>query len=148
MEKKRTIQSEQSGAQNDIWLARAVNERVPPAFTQESSPQPPASASLRERESIRRAIPCTILVNFGTTYAIASNILDISLTGAYVDLDAAGAQLEDAVEVVISFAYQGKQIERRIPATIVRLQSQGIGLKFEAYDNQTYTDLVNLLYAA
>jgi hypothetical protein len=147
MEKKRTIQSEQSGAQNDIWLARAVSERVPPAFHGES-PQSPASASLRERESIRRAIPCTILVNFGTTYAIASNILDISLTGAYVDLDAAGAQLGDAVEVVISFAYQGKQIERRIPATIVRLQSQGIGLKFEAYDNQTYTDLVNLLYAA
>ena len=45
-------------------------------------------------------------------------------------------------------AYQEKQIEHRIPATIARLQAKGIGLKFEAYDNQTYTDLVNLLYAA
>lgn len=147
MEKKRSIQSEHSGAENDIWLARAVSERVPPAF-HEGSPQSQTSTSLRERVSIRRAIPCTILVNFGTTYAIASNILDISLTGAYVGLDAAGAQLGDAVEVVVSFAYQGKQIEHRIPATIARLQSKGVGLKFEAYDNQTYTDLVNLLYAA
>lgn len=147
MEKKRTIHDGQSGAQNDIWLARAVRARIQPEL-HEASPPSPAHASLRERESIRKAVPCTILVNFGTTYAIAADILDISLTGAYVDLDAAGAQLGDAVEVVLSFAYREKQIEHRIPATIVRLQSRGVGMKFEAYDNQTYTDLVNLLYAA
>jgi hypothetical protein len=147
MEKKRTIQNEQGGAQNDIWLARAVRERIQPEL-HAASAQSHAHASLRERESIRKAIACTILVNFGTTYAIASNILDISLTGAYVDLDAAGAQMGDVVEVVISFAYQERQIEHRISATIVRLQSKGVGMKFEAYDNQVYTDLVNLLYAA
>ena len=147
MEKKPTIQGEQSAAQSDIWLVRAVRESIRPDLPAAPA-QSPAKASLRERESIRKAIPCTILVNFGTTYAIASDILDISLTGAYVDLDAAGAQLGDAVEVVISFAYQEKQIEHRIPATIVRLQSKGVGMRFEAYNNQTYTDLVNLLYAA
>lgn len=147
MEKKRTIQDKQSNAHNEVWLARATSGGVQPDF-HEGSPQSRMNTSKHARVSIRRAIPCTILVNFGTTYAIASNIFDISLTGAYVDLDAAGAQLEDAVEVVISFAYQGKQIEHRIPATIVRLQSEGVGLKFEGYDDQTYTDLVNLLYAA
>lgn len=147
MEKKRTIQDEQSNAHNEVWLARAIHGNVQSSF-HEGSQESRESTSKHARVSIRRAIPCTILVNFGTTYAIASNILDISLTGAYIDLDAAGAQLEDAVEVVISFAYQGKQIEHRIPATIVRLQSEGVGLKFKDYDNQTYTDLVNLLYAA
>ena len=147
MEKKRTIQDEQSNAHNEVWLARAIHGNVQSSF-HEGSKESRESTSKHARVSIRRAIPCTILVNFGTTYAIASNILDISLTGAYIDLDAAGAQLEDAVEVVISFAYQGKQIEHRIPATIVRLQSEGVGLKFKDYDNQTYTDLVNLLYAA
>ncbi len=147
MEKKQMIQGGQSGAQNDIWLSHAVRDSIQ-SESHDASAQTHAHASLRARESIRRAIPCTILVNFGTTYAIASNILDISLTGAYLDLDAAGAQMGDAVEVVISFAYQEKQIEHRIPATIVRLKSKGVGMKFEAYDNQTYTDLVNLLYAA
>ncbi len=147
MEKKRIIQDKQSNPHNEVWLARAVTAGVQPDFHEGSEPSR-THASKHARESIRRAIPCTILVNFGTTYAIASNIFDISLTGAYVDLDAAGAQLADVVEVVISFAYQGKQIEHKIPARIVRLQSEGVGLKFEDYDDQTYTDLVNLLYAA
>lgn len=147
MEKKRSIQDMQSNPHNEVWLARAVTAGVQSDFHEESEPTR-MPASKHARESIRRAIACTILVNFGTTYAIASNIFDISLTGAYVDLDAAGAQLTDEVEVVISFAYQGKQIEHKIPARIVRLQSEGVGLKFEDYDDQTYTDLVNLLYAA
>lgn len=147
MEKKRTIQDIQSSPHNEVWLARAAAEGAQPNFL-EGSPPSRMNTSKHARVSIRRAIPCTILVNFGTTYAIASNIFDISLTGAYVDLDAAGTQLGDAVEVVISFAYQEKQIEHRIPARIVRLQSEGVGLKFEEYDDQTYTDLVNLLYAA
>ena len=146
MGKKQTIQNEQSSVQPGVWLSHAARERFSPAHHADSASAP--ITSLRERESIRKAIPCTILVNFGTTYAIASNILDISLTGAYVALDAAGAQLGDAVEVVLSFEYQGKQIEHRIPSTIARLQSTGVGLKFGTYENQTYTDLVNLLYAA
>ena len=147
MEKKPAIRGVQGAGQSDIWLSHAVRESIQPGLQDTSTPSP-AHASLRERESIRRAIPCSMLVNFGTTYAIASNVLDISLTGTYLDLDAAGAQLGDAVEVVISFAYQDKQIEHRLPATIVRLKPKGVGLKFDAYDNQTYTDLVNLLYAA
>jgi PilZ domain len=147
MEKKPTLQGGQSGTRNDMWLARAVRENAPPDLPVRP-PLSPLCTSLYERQSIRRAIPCSILVDFGTVYAIASNILNLSLTGVYVDLDVTGAQLGDSVEVVMAFAYRGEQIERRIPATIARLQSQGVGLKFEAYDDQTYTDLVNLLYAA
>ena len=146
MEKKHTTLNETSGAQNSVWLARAASDNAAPGLPVD--PQNRASTSLHERESIRRSVPCSILVNFGATYAIASNILDISLSGAYVELVASGLQLGDAVEVVLGFSYQAKQIELRIPATIVRLQSGGVGLKFVTYDNHTYTDLVNLLYAA
>ena len=147
MEKKRTGQGEQGGTNNDMWLSRALRENPPPNSF-DRPPLTPPSTSLSERQSIRKPIPCTILVDFGTIYVIASNILNLSLTGVYVDLDTSGAQLGDSVEVVMAFSYRGEQIERRIPATIARLQSQGLGLKFEAYDDRTYTDLVNLLYAA
>lgn len=141
MERKRTSPgSEQAGISNDVWLARAVT-------AYEGSSRTRADASLRERVSIRKSFPCHILVNFGTTYAIASNIRDVSLTGAFVSLDTAGVQEGDAVEVMIAFEYKGRQIEHRIPATIARVQHQGIGLKFDQYEDQTYTDLVNFLYA-
>ena len=47
---------------------------------------------------------------------------------------------------MISFGYQGHQIEHLIPAVVVRIQPQGVGLKFDRYSEKAYTDLVNLLY--
>jgi hypothetical protein len=147
MERKRSLPGGvQKGIPNDVWLARAVSETIP-RDVHDGSFRTHAGASLRERVSIRKPFPCHILVDFGTTYAIASNIRDISLSGAFVDLNATGAQEGDAVEVVIAFEYKDRQIEHRIPATIARVQHQGIGLKFDQYDDQTYTDLVNFLYA-
>lgn len=149
MEKKTSISAGRSTVQNDMWLARALaaGARGPRAPAPASS-LPQVHPSPHSRMSVRRRIDCTLLVNFGSTYVIASDIFDFSLTGAYVNLDAAGAQLGDMVEVVVSFSYQGDIMERRIPAIVARLQSKGVGLKFEHYDDQTYTDLVNLLYAA
>ena len=142
MENKRLNRGDQQkNTQNDIWLARSVSVNVSP--TADSSP---IDSSLRERASVRKAVPCTILVNFGSTYAIASNIRDISLAGVFVEMDTTGARPGDPVEVVIAFGYQGRQIEHRIPALIARIQDAGVGLKFDSYDNRTYTDLVNFLY--
>ena len=142
MENKRSNRGgEPKNIQNDIWLARGVSASIAPTAGSSLT-----DSSLRERASIRKAVACTILVNFGSTYAIASNIRDISLAGVFVEMDTTGARTGDAVEVVIAFGYQGRQIEHRIPALIARIQDGGVGLKFDGYGNRTYTDLVNFLY--
>ena len=144
MENKRLNQGgELKNMQDDIWLARGVNASITP-----SAQGTHTDSSLRGRTSIRKTVACTILVNLGSTYAIASNIRDISLAGVFVEMDTAGARTGDTVEVVIAFGYQGRQIEHRIPALIARIQDSGVGLKFDSYDNRTYTDLVNFLYTA
>ena len=142
MQNKRSNRGgQQKNTQNDIWLARGVSASIAPTVD-DSHPD----SSLRERASVRKAVTCTILINFGTTYAIASNIRDISLAGVFVEMDTTGVRTGDTVEVVIAFGYQGRQIEHRIPALIARIQGAGVGLKFDSYDNRTYTDLVNFLY--
>lgn len=142
MENKRSNRGgEQKNIQNDVWLARDVNARIAP--TAEGAHN---DSSLRERASIRKTVTCTILVNLGSAYVIASNIRDLSLAGMFVEMDTTGARTGDTVEVVIAFGYQGRQIEHRIPAVIARIQDAGAGLQFDGYDDQAYTDLVNFLY--
>lgn len=137
MENKRPNRgSGQKNTQNDVWLARSVSASITPV----------ADSTPTERASIRKPAACTILVKYDGAYTIASHIRDISLAGVFVEMDITGVRTGDTVEVIIAFAYQGRQIEHRIPSLVARIQDTGIGLKFDSYDNRTYTDLVNFLY--
>jgi PilZ domain len=145
MDRKRSLQSEMPGnVKNDVWLLNATGERVVRDYRNE----PSADALTRQRGGIRKTIPCSILVKVGASYVIARKIHDISLVGAYVEMDPAGLALGDEVEVVMDFAYKGRNVEHAINAEVVRIENEGVGMKFNTYGNRTYTDLVNLLYAA
>lgn len=138
MDNKRATPDRQQGAiQDDAWLTRAVADATRDYH----------DISSRQRVSIRKSIPCNMLVRIGSSYVIASRIHDISLAGAFVDMDTAGLAVGDLVEVVIGFAYNQRQIEHQISAEVVRVETDGAGFRFCTYGNRTYTDLVNLLYA-
>lgn len=135
MEKKRFETSDaQARHANDIWLARAVNAKN--------------DTTLRQRSSIRKAIPCNILVRSGSTYSLVRNIHDISLDGVFVEMSSPDIlHGGDTVEVILSFDGKGQQAEHSISAEVVRVQHEGVALKFGTYSDRTYTDLVNFLYA-
>lgn len=138
MDNKRATPDRQQGAiQDDVWLTRAVADAT----------HDDHDTSSRQRVSIRKSIPCNMLVRVGSSYVIARRIHDISLVGAFVDMDTAGLAVGDLVEVVIGFAYNQRQIEHQISAEVVRVETDGAGFRFCTYGNRTYTDLVNLLYA-
>jgi len=144
MDRKHAPQTEMQGSMNsDLWLVNAAGERV----ARQSSMEPSTEVSARQRVSIRKSIPCSILVKVGASYVIARKIHDISLVGAYVEMDPAGLAMGDEVEVIMDFTYKGRNVEHAINAEIVRVETDGVGLKFHAYGSRTYTDLVNLLYA-
>jgi hypothetical protein len=147
MDNKRATPDRQQGAiQADVWLTRAVTDAN--RGDHDISSKQPARVSARQRVSIRKSMPCTILVRTGSSHVLARKIHDISLVGAFVDMDGTGLAAGDLVELVIGFTYNNqRQIEHQISAEVVRVETDGVGFRFCAYGNHTYTDLVNLLYA-
>jgi hypothetical protein len=146
MDKKRITKDDQQDAtQADIWLTHAATDDAKRAWLNTPSKMVTGHAA-RQRVSIRKPIACHILVRVGASHVIAEKVHDISLTGAFLEMDPAGLAMGDFVEVVIGFVYDQRQIEHLITAEIMRIEPEGVGLKFGAYDNRTYTDLVNLLY--
>jgi hypothetical protein len=101
----------------------------------------------RQRVGIRKAIACNILVRAGGSYVLAHKIHDISLVGAFVEMDTAGLAVGEIVDIVVDFACGDRQVEHQFTAEITRVEHRGVGLKFNAYGDRTYTDLVNLLYS-
>jgi hypothetical protein len=118
---------------HDFWLTRAMSARTA------SKPRP--------RHSVRRALTLEALLNHGMTYSVPWRVRDLSLTGAFVEIDAAHLPEGSYVEFVLRYNYEEKAIELRIPATVARIQKDGAALIFNAYDDDTYTRLTNLLYA-
>ena len=125
---------------------------IPPARAQvvhDFSDVPRVSGDLSshsQRESPRRTLPCNVLVNTGSAYLIAHAIHDISLVGVFVELDSTGLVLGDLVDVVLEFSDPPRTIDIQLSAEVVRIDRAGVGLRFCDYSDQTYTDLVNLLY--
>ena len=147
MDNKRTTQDHpQWVARVDVWLTRAANDDAERVDFNMPSKITTGNAT-RQRVSIRKPIPCNILVRVGSSYTIARKVHDISLVGAFVEMDTTGLAVGGIVELVIGFAYNQRQIEHPISAEVVRVETEGVGFRFCTYGDRTYTDLVNLLYA-
>jgi hemolysin activation/secretion protein len=99
------------------------------------------------RHSVRRPFGVEALVNHGLSYSTPWRVRDLSLTGAFVEMDATQLPQGENVEFVLRYRYKNQSVEHRIPATVMRAASDGVALTFGRYDDQTYTDLANLLFA-
>lgn len=121
----------------------------PPSGTAANPAAWVGQATSRQRASIRKTVPCTVQVRRGTSYTLATKIDDLSLTGVFVEMDTAGVVIGDTLEVRVAAADRQRQHahELTLPAEVVRVEQGGVALRFGAYTNRTYTDLVNLLYA-
>jgi len=144
--KKTTTPEQQPTTGSSFWARQATRDMLAQDTKVATQPgqgvRPP-----RQRIGIRKAVPCSILVKTGSSYVLARKIHDISLVGAYLEMDSASLVPGDIVDIVIDFDFGQHQVEHQITAEITRVEDQGVGLKFNAYGNRTYTDLVNLLYA-
>lgn len=126
----------QSGTpEQTFWLGRTLEARRDDVVV----PEP--------RDSIRRPLNLEVLVNHGLTYSTPWHVRDLSLTGAFVEMDASDLPEGSYVEVVLRYRYKGRPKEHRVPATVTRLEERGMALTFGDYGDDTYTDLANLLYA-
>ena len=99
------------------------------------------------RHSLRRQFHLEVVVNHGLAYSVPWHVRDLSLTGAFVEMDATHLPEGSYVEVVLRYRYEDRPMENRLPATVLRVEERGMALTFGWYDDETYTDLANLLYA-
>ena len=127
-------------ADQAFWLGRALEAREDERMRDAPVPEP--------RDSVRRPFGIEALINHGQSYSTPWRVRDLSLTGAFVEMDATQLPQGEHVEFVLRYRYKNKSLENRIPATVTRTAPDGAALTFGHYDDQTYTDLANLLYAA
>lgn len=70
---------------------------------------------------------------------------DLSINGAFVRMDANGLTPAASVDMLIALRAGEFDEMHRLPARVVRVSPQGIGLQFHDYSDKTYTALINLL---
>lgn len=99
------------------------------------------------RASPRRPLMQYIVLNRAETYSRLCCTEDLSLGGAFVHLRSPNLLPDQRVEVLLVLRHAGRFGIHRVPANVVRVAHAGVGLKFDPYDDGTYTALVNLLYA-
>lgn len=127
------------GADQAFWLGRALEARAAERTRDAPVPEP--------RHNVRRSFGIEALVNQGMSYSTPWRVRDLSLTGAFLEMDAAQLPQGTYVEIVFRYRYQKQSFEHRIPGTVTRTAPDGIAVAFGRYDDQTYTDLANLLFA-
>jgi hypothetical protein len=101
-----------------------------------------------KRASIRKRISLNVLINHDLTYSKRWKICDLSLNGALLEMSNKEFLPGTPIEAVILLKEHGQSDLYRLPAEVVRLNSEGLALRFGNYDNNTYTALVNLLYSS
>ena len=95
---------------------------------------------------MRTEIPLQVLINYDLNYSKVARLRDLSTEGAFVEMPPAEVPQGAQVETVFRYRAEGKTWERRVPANVVRVDRDGIALKFGAYDDDTYTELINLMF--
>lgn len=135
------------------WPSRPIDPDVSPWNVRQTGNQSGKSqgregAGTIIRRALRRPFPLTALINFGLHYSRLWPVRDLSPTGAYVEMNIRGLSVGTRVEFVLRYAANGCVVEHRLAACVERIEEHGVGLGFDAYADETYTDLVRFLYSS
>ncbi len=101
-----------------------------------------------QRQSIRKKIVFSIIINHDLAYSRHWKLRDLSLSGARLEAGRDSLATGTPVEAVLTLREQDEYVLHRVPGDVVRADRNGIALRFRHYDDRTYTALVNLLYSS
>lgn len=102
--------------------------------------------ALEHRLSDRKPVRQRILIHREAgAHSRLGETCDLSMDGAFVRMDAQGLAPAAPVDMLIALRAGEFDEMHRLPARVVRVSPQGVGLQFGGYGNKTYTALINLL---
>lgn len=102
--------------------------------------------AVEHRLSDRKPIRQRILVHRGAgAHSRLGETHDLSMDGAFVRMDAKDLTPAASIDMLIALRAGEFDEMHRLPARIVRVSPNGVGLQFAGYGDKTYTALINLL---
>lgn len=100
------------------------------------------------RENRRIPIAIETSLHYGSIRLLNCNTRDLSLDGVFVETGGEVLPQDAFVDVALVVLRDGEIRRPRLPAKVVRVQHDGLGLSFRYPDYNGYTALVDLVYAA
>lgn len=112
------------------WLARMVTDKLGEAD---------------QRRSQRSSIP--IVVTLGQCLTCFGNwpVRNLSLDGAFLEGSLDGMSVGTLLDMAFRYAPKGVQVMRYLPARVVRVEPDGVAVKFGKYGQVVHADLMTLL---
>ncbi len=101
-----------------------------------------------QRTSIRKKVSLNIVINHDFAYSKSWKLRDLSLGGAMIEMDREELVPGTMIEAVLALKEHDQYGLYRFPADVVRVNKDGVALRFRRYDNEAYTALVRLLYSS
>lgn len=95
----------------------------------------------------RRRLPLQVTLNFGLGGCPVLQLRNLSTDGALIELGSHALAEGMLVELVLRCLYKDRPLSLHFGAEIVQVEGGSVLLRFGRYDDQTYTDLVNVMYA-
>jgi hypothetical protein len=130
-------------AGDHFWLASLAQQQI-------HSSVPTADLDPGQSLNTRVALPADVLykavIDDGGAQHLVWKIRDMSMTGAYVEMDVSQLHEGRVVELLMRYNFRGRMIQHRLPARVVRIQLNGAGLRLSYLEPQAFRDLLALLY--
>jgi len=98
-----------------------------------------------ERWSKRRELEVDVVIHDGKHQPMRGLMINISIGGAYVELDTPRPELEAAISLDFKTEIDGESEYYHMPARVTHLDEVGIGVLFEDYDADTVDALKRLM---
>jgi hypothetical protein len=99
------------------------------------------------RQSVRKKVRLDVAVKIDRPEVFDGKIRDMNLDGAFVEFAGTVPRIGERLEAMLYLPHRRQLHRICFPATVLRTESDGAALKFEAYDLPTYKLLVRTLYS-
>lgn len=99
------------------------------------------------RLSVRKKVQLDIATNDNRSGISGGKIRDMNLDGAFVEFEGTAPRIGEQLQTTLFLPHRQQLLRIQFPATVLRTDSDGAALKFEAYDLPTYKLLVSALYS-
>jgi len=131
MKRKSSYERFSAGSEGEVnWLARIVTDKL-------TKPE--------QRRSPRKSVPMEVTLGQCLTCFGKWPIRNLSLHGAFLEGSLDGMSVGTLLDVAFRYAPKGVPVMRYVPARVVRVESDGVALKFGKYGQLVYADLMTLL---
>lgn len=97
------------------------------------------------RWSARKPIALNVAIYYDRLGLLPCKTLDMSMEGMFINTGRITLSTDAKVDAVLTSHYGSESQQLRLPARIVRVNSEGAGLRFHSFDSDTYYLLKEVL---